>query len=241
MSRRIVLDTETTGLDPAQGHRIIEIAAVVINDRKITDQYFHCYLNPERAVDAGAFAVHGLSDTFLADKPVFSEIIQEFLKFVANDELIIHNAPFDLGFIQAEFDRLGYGIKFSKRANVTDTLQLARKKHPGQKNNLDALCKRYGVDNRHRELHGALLDARILAQVYLAMTGGQGNLFSDLGEDTTQRVEHKMTEQTLHQASSLHHSIVQHANANEIAEHLRYLEMMKKVNPSVLFSEFEEV
>lgn len=177
MSRQIVLDTETTGLEPAQGHRIIEIGCVELVNRKLTGKHFHYYINPERLVDEGAYAVHGISDDFLADKPVFAAIAEDFLSFIEGAELIIHNAPFDVGFINAEFNRHGKGFKtVADYCTVLDTLAMARYKHPGQKNNLDALCKRYDVDNSKRDLHGALLDAQILADVYLAMTGGQASL-----------------------------------------------------------------
>lgn len=172
--RQIVLDTETTGLETSQGHRIIEIGCVELFNRRLTGRHYHQYINPEREVDVGAFQVHGISNEMLADKPTFAQIAPAFIEFVGDAELIIHNAAFDIGFINAEFSRLvpkqGY---IETRCSVIDTLLLARAKHPGQKNNLDALCKRYGVDNSQRELHGALLDAEILADVYLLMTGGQ--------------------------------------------------------------------
>ncbi|WP_020408873.1 DNA polymerase III subunit epsilon [Hahella ganghwensis] len=172
--RQIVLDTETTGLEPSQGHRIIEIGCVEIVDRKLTGNHYHVYIRPDREVDVEAFEVHGISNEFLADKPRFAQIADEFLNFIKGAELVIHNAAFDVGFIDHEFAMLGsqYG-KTSDHCGVVDTLLMARKKHPGQKNNLDALCKRYMIDNSHRELHGALLDSEILAEVYLAMTGGQ--------------------------------------------------------------------
>lgn len=172
--RQIVLDTETTGLETSQGHRIIEIGCVELVNRRLTGRHYHQYINPEREVDAGAQAVHGISNAMLADKPVFARIIDEFLQFIGDAELIIHNAAFDIGFLNYEINMLrpGFG-SIADRCHVIDTLLMARAKHPGQKNNLDALCKRYGVDNSQRELHGALLDAEILADVYLLMTGGQ--------------------------------------------------------------------
>lgn len=178
--RQIVLDTETTGLDPAQGHRIIEIGCVELVNRRLTDNRYHVYLNPEREIDQGAVDVHGIDNDFLADKPKFADIADDFLAFVKDSEVIIHNAPFDVGFINAELGRLGsdYG-RLEDHCRVFDTLTLARRKHPGQRNSLDALCKRYQIDNSHRELHGALLDAEILAAVYLAMTGGQVTLGLD--------------------------------------------------------------
>lgn len=174
--RFVVLDTETTGIDPKQGHRIIEIGCVEMIGRKLTNRHFHVYINPERPVEIEAFNVHGISDEFLSDKPLFREVAQDFLDFIQGAELIIHNAPFDVGFMDNEFSMLGSMPKTSDVCTVFDTLQFARKKHPGQKNNLDALCRRYGIDNSHRELHGALLDAEILADVYLLMTGGQTSL-----------------------------------------------------------------
>lgn len=172
--RQIVLDTETTGLETSQGHRIIEIGCVELINRRLTGRHYHQYINPEREVDAGAQAVHGISSAMLEDKPVFARIADEFLQFVGDAELIIHNAAFDIGFIDYELNMLrpGFG-SITSHCHVVDTLLMARAKHPGQKNNLDALCKRYGVDNSQRELHGALLDAEILADVYLLMTGGQ--------------------------------------------------------------------
>ncbi len=172
--RQIVLDTETTGLEPKQGHRIIEIGCVEIINRRKTNKHYHQYINPDREIDEGAYNVHGISNEFLADKPRFKDIAQEFVNFIRDSELIIHNAPFDVGFIDHELRKLG--IKWGKIEHfctVTDTLTMAREKHPGQKNNLDALCKRYEIDNSKRDLHGALLDAQILLDVYLAMTGGQ--------------------------------------------------------------------
>ena len=180
--RQVVLDTETTGLDWTQGHRIIEIGCVEILDRRISKSYFHTYINPNRAIDVGAQQVHGISAEFLADKPVFSKIADEFLSYVADAELIIHNAPFDIGFLDAEFDILDKNSSsIEAKCTVFDTLTFAREKHPGQRNSLDALCKRYNVDNQNRVVHGALLDANLLAEVYLAMTGGQTAL--ELQED----------------------------------------------------------
>ncbi len=175
--RQIVLDTETTGLEPAQGHRIIELGCVELVNRKHTGRHLHLYLNPEREVDAGALEVHGITNEFLADKPLFAAIVDSFIDFVKGAELIIHNASFDIGFLNHELARLDRGYaSMTEYCSVLDTLALARKKHPGQKNNLDALCKRYEVDNSQRELHGALKDAEILADVYLMMTGGQSTL-----------------------------------------------------------------
>lgn len=175
--RQIVLDTETTGLEPSQGHRIIEIGCVELVNRKLTGRHYHQYIKPERDIDEGAMEVHGITNEYLADKPVFKDIADEFMAFVDGAELVIHNAPFDVGFLNHEFNLLGLGATIiNERCKILDTLALARNKHPGQKNNLDALCKRYGADNSARDLHGALLDAEILADVYLLMTGGQTNL-----------------------------------------------------------------
>jgi DNA polymerase III subunit epsilon len=175
--RQIVLDTETTGLEASLGHRIIEIGCVELVNRRLTGKHFHQYLNPERDVDEGAFRVHGISSDMLLDKPKFTEVAAEFIAFVGDADLIIHNAAFDIGFLNAELARLAPAPAYMEtRSKIIDTLLLARAKHPGQKNNLDALCKRYGVDNSQRNLHGALLDAEILADVYLLMTGGQTSL-----------------------------------------------------------------
>jgi DNA polymerase-3 subunit epsilon len=175
--RQIVLDTETTGLETSQDHRIIEIGCVELVNRKLTGKHYHQYINPQRKVDEGAMQVHGITDEFLEDKPLFENIVDEFLAFVGDAELVIHNAPFDVGFINHEFSKLAkYPKSIAGLCSIIDTLAVARNKHPGQRNNLDALCKRYAVDNSQRDLHGALLDAEILADVYLIMTGGQVNL-----------------------------------------------------------------
>jgi DNA polymerase-3 subunit epsilon len=178
--RQIVLDTETTGLDPAAGHRVIEIGCVELVHRRGTGRNFHRYVNPERAVDPGALAVHGIEQSFLATQPVFAAIAAEFVEFVRGAELVIHNADFDVGFINHEFRRIdGLPGDIRDICEVRDTLSLARRMHPGQRNSLDALARRYSIDNSMRELHGALLDAQILADVYLAMTGGQASLSLD--------------------------------------------------------------
>lgn len=186
--RQVVLDTETTGLEPSGGHRIIEIGCVEIDNRRLTGRHYHQYIQPDRHVDEGAFEVHGISNEFLADKPRFGEILPEFLDFVRDAELIIHNAPFDVGFINHELRLDGADIhRIEDICTITDTLAMARRLHPGQKNNLDALCRRYEIDNSHRELHGALLDAEILADLYLIMTGGQGSLFGESRESSAQQ------------------------------------------------------
>lgn len=178
MDRQVVLDTETTGLSPAKGHRVIEIGCVEIVKRVETGRHFHVYLNPQRAVDEAAFNVHGLSDDFLLDKPFFVDVVGDFLNFIAGAELVIHNAPFDVGFLDHELSLLAesHGC-IADHCSVLDSLVMARHKHPGQANSLDALCRRYQVDGSERSLHGALLDSQLLAQVYLRMTGGQKQLF----------------------------------------------------------------
>jgi DNA polymerase-3 subunit epsilon len=178
--RQVMLDTETTGLEWRQGERVIEIACVEMVSRKLTGRHFHCYLNPGRAIGAGAQAVHGLTDEFLADKPKFAAIADELLEFVRDAELIIHNAPFDVGFLDNELALVGKESLKTGCESITDTLKMARELRPGKKNNLDALCSEFGVDNSNRQLHGALLDAELLAEVYLAMTRGQESLMMDL-------------------------------------------------------------
>ena len=182
--RQIVLDTETTGLEVEQQHRVIEIGCVELFNRRLTGRSFHRYLNPERDIDEGTQQVHGLSRDRLANEPTFAQIKPEFLEFVRDAEIIIHNAPFDIAFLNSEFGRLDGVGKITDFCGVLDTLALARQMHPGQRNSLDALCKRYSVDNSHREYHGALLDARILAEVYLAMTGGQAKFTLSEESDT---------------------------------------------------------
>ena len=181
--RQIFLDTETTGLNPRTGDRVIEIGCVELVNRQLTGNNFHRYINPERESDPGALAVHGLTSDFLSDKPKFSSVIAELCAFVTNAEIIIHNAPFDVGFLDVEFEKLGYP-SFKEHVNkISDTLQQAKELYPGKRNSLDALCERYGISNAHRTLHGALLDAELLAEVYLAMTRGQDSLTMDLGGD----------------------------------------------------------
>lgn len=185
--RQIVLDTETTGLDPAEGHRIIEIGCVELINRRPTGNNYHQYVRPEREIDEGALDVHGISNELLADKPLFRDVAQDFLKYVKGAQLVIHNAPFDVGFLNHEFGLMAADqlegatttIKVEDHCLIEDTLQLARRLHPGQKNDLDSLCKRYSIDNTQRTFHGALLDAEILADAYLAMTGGQTALFEE--------------------------------------------------------------
>lgn len=186
--RQVVLDTETTGLSPEEGHRIIEVGCVELVDRKLTGNHFHEYIQPQRDIEAAAFAVHGISEDFLADKPVFVDISASLISFIEGAELIIHNAPFDVGFLDSEFSRLDLGV-ISDRCGILDTLSFAKKKHPGQQNSLNALCKRYDISLSERTLHGALLDAELLAAVYLAMTGGQTSLFGGMFSDEASHQE----------------------------------------------------
>ncbi len=179
--RQVILDTETTGMNlnggpHYLGHRIIEIGCVEVINRRLTGNHYHVYIKPDRLVDEEAIRVHGITDAFLADKPPFSAIADEFIQFIRGADLVIHNAPFDVGFMDYEFDKLGLGLKTADICSVTDTLVMARRLFPGKRNSLDALCSRYDIDNSHRTLHGALLDAEILADVYLMMTGGQTRL-----------------------------------------------------------------
>jgi len=221
--RQIILDTETTGLSPALGHRIIEVAAVEMVNRRLTGNHYHCYLNPEREIDAGAQQVHGISLEFLQDKPKFAEVSQEFLTFIDSGELVIHNAPFDVGFLDHELSLLSLEPVQSYCAGVIDTLKLAKELHPGQKNNLDALCKRYAVDNSNRTLHGALLDAELLAEVYLAMTRGQESLMIDMAPPT----------QTISAEASLTPSLplpVVYASAEELEAHVALLADIDKAS-----------
>lgn len=228
--RQIVLDTETTGLFPEEGHRVIEIGCVELVDRMLTGQRFHVYLNPQREVDAGAAEVHGLTNAFLADKPVFADIATDFLAFVGGAELIIHNAPFDVGFIDHELRLANRDTSGMLRDHcaITDTLALAKKKHPGQRNSLDALCKRYQVDNSHRDLHGALLDAEILAQVYLLMTGGQVSLGLDV-DPATLHVSSQMTDSPRRAGSGRSLKIV-HCTPAEEAAHEARLDALDKAS-----------
>lgn len=236
--RQIVLDTETTGLEPAAGHRIIEIGCVEVVNRRITGNNLHLYINPEREIDEGAMEVHGITLEFLADKPVFAQVAEEFVNFIDGAELVIHNAPFDVGFINHELKLLGarWGT-VEQRCLVLDTLRLAREMHPGQKNSLDALCRRYDVDNGHRELHGALLDSEILADVYLAMTGGQTNLSlggQDSGGDQRQA-------EAIRRLSADRPSLrVVSADGDDLQRHLDKLRSMAEQNGQPTLWETEE-
>ncbi|MDP1931332.1 MAG: DNA polymerase III subunit epsilon [Gammaproteobacteria bacterium] len=222
--RQIVLDTETTGLDPAQGHRVIEIGCVEIENRRLTGRHFHCYLNPDREIDEGAVQVHGITTAFLADKPRFPQIVEDFLRFVAGAELVIHNAPFDLGFLNSELQLVGNYPAIETQCTVTDTLVMARKKHPGQRNSLDALCKRYEVDNSQRDLHGALLDAEILADVYLLMTGGQTNLLLGSEENVVEKRDNPIRKLNVKRGLL----VTQQLDDEEAAAHQRLLERINK-------------
>jgi DNA polymerase-3 subunit epsilon len=220
--RQIVLDTETTGLDPRSGHRIIEVACIEMVNRRFTGHHLHKYINPEREIDEGAQAVHGISLEFLADKPKFADIADEFLEFINGAELIIHNAPFDIGFLNAELDRLGRVPVGTICNGVIDTLRMAKDLHPGKRNSLDALCERYEIDNSSRTLHGALLDTELLADVFLAMTRGQNSLMIEpdaaprpnIGADGLVRQRKPLT--------------VRRASEEELAEHERVLKAIDK-------------
>ncbi|OGT56451.1 MAG: DNA polymerase III subunit epsilon [Gammaproteobacteria bacterium RIFCSPHIGHO2_12_FULL_43_28] len=226
--RQIVLDTETTGIRVEDGHKIIEIGCLELIDRKLTGRKYHQYINPEREVEAGALAVHGITNEFLSDKPVFKLIDEALMAFIDDAELIIHNAPFDLSFLNAELKLARRGWKtMTDYCNVIDTLKLARQLHAGQRNSLDALCKRYGVDNSKREYHGALLDAYLLANVYLAMTGGQGSFFDELND--TDKMANKSTKAKTAIMRSYDLTVVM-ATEEEMGAHDQYLAKMKERN-----------
>jgi DNA polymerase-3 subunit epsilon len=220
--RQIVLDTETTGLNPRSGDRIIEIGCIEIVNRRLTGNNYHRYINPERDSEEGALAVHGLTTEFLSDKPKFAEIVDELRDYVRGAEIIIHNAPFDLAFLDAEFDRLGLPAFRAHVADVTDTLVQAKEMHPGKRNSLDALCDRYGISNAHRTLHGALLDAELLAEVYLAMTRGQNSLTIDLA------VPEAAQSEGMAAAGPLGDIVVLAALEEEVAEHEALLDKLDK-------------
>ncbi|HAT1773450.1 TPA: DNA polymerase III subunit epsilon [Legionella pneumophila] len=222
--RQIILDTETTGIGPEQGHRVIEIGCIELIDRKLTGNHFHVYLNPQREVDEGAFRVHGISTEFLQDKPLFQDIVTEFLQFVEGSELIIHNAPFDVGFLNSELNHVKWNKTLEDYCQILDTLVLAREKHPGQRNSLDALCKRYEIDHFNRELHGALLDAEILAYVYLAMTGGQSSLFTEVESS----LNHSKIKTQEIKPLSLKNPVIMNANEAELIQHQSFIEFISK-------------
>lgn len=219
--RQVFLDTETTGLYPAQGHRIIEIAAVEAINRRVTDNHFHVYLNPDREIDAAAQEVHGITLDFLQDKPRFADIVNEFLEFVADAELVIHNAPFDVGFLNSELGKIDRENLEKTSGNIIDTLKMAKDMRPGQRNNLDALCRHYGIDNSKRTLHGALLDAELLAEVYMAMTRGQDSLMIDMLEELA-------PEQTLGEEAQVRNLKVFQASSEELEFHDNYLNSLNK-------------
>ena len=225
--RQIFLDTETTGLEHKQGHRIIEIAGVEMRNRRLTNRHFYSYLNPEREIDTGALAVHGISREFLLDKPRFGDIAAEFLDFVRGAELVIHNAAFDVGFLNAELALLDMAPVDTVCHAICDTLRMAKELYPGKKNNLNALCERYGVDNSHRTLHGALLDAEILAEVYLAMTRGQESLIIDLGDDHSSGIEAARRTSCSSQART---QIVRRASPDELVEHEQVLAAVEQAS-----------
>ena len=230
--RQIILDTETTGLETSDGHRIIEIGCVELVDRRLSHKHFHQYLNPEREIEDGAMEVHGISNEFLLDKPLFADIADEFLGFIEGAELIIHNAPFDIGFLDYELFLLGRQERMSDHCTVLDTLEMARDLHPGQRNSLDALCKRYEVDNSSRTLHGALLDAEILADVYLLMTGGQ----SDLGLSFTASNDADVDHGSLEMAERPELFVLE-ANEQELSAHEARLKQIAENNGDCIWKD----
>lgn len=233
--RQIILDTETTGIEPSQGHRIIEIGCVEMQNRKLTGKTYHRYINPRREVEQEAIEVHGITNEFLDDKPFFEDIAHEFQEFIKDSELIIHNAPFDVGFINHEFGLCNIQpAKVEDICTVLDTLVLARQLHPGQKNSLDALCRRYGIDNSHRELHGALLDSEILSDVYLFMTGGQTSLVLAQGDgsDTATPVTPVKP--------GLYNLVVAKASEDELFEHERMLDRIDSKSGGSLWRSLQQ-
>lgn len=231
VNRQVVLDTETTGLNPKEGHRIIEIGCVEMINRRLTNNRFHVYINPDRVIDDGAIEVHGITNEFLLDKPRFADIVEDYIEFTQGAELVIHNAPFDVGFLDHELSLLdGEQRRVETLSSVFDTLTYARKKHPGARNTLDALCKRYGIDNSHRELHGALLDAEILADVYLLMTGGQSSLLEeDNGGDNESR------QQIIRLSADRPRLKVIQCNEDELKAHEAHLQLLEKVSGACLW------
>ena len=220
--RQVFLDTETTGLDPNQGHRVIEIAAVEINNRQLSENQFHIYVNPERDIDAAAQEVHGITLEFLKDKSFFQDIAEDFLNFIQDSELIIHNAPFDIGFLNMELGRIGLSKIEDHIEKITDSLVMARELRPGQRNNLDALCKAYRVDNSKRSQHGALLDAQLLSEVYLGMTRGQEDIAINFSEDEKKLHLYRVDQNKLK---------VIHANDEDLQSHEAYLDKIQAKTP----------
>jgi len=218
--RQVFLDTETTGLDPNQGHRIIEIAAVEFNNRQSTNKKYHSYINPDRDIDAAAEEVHGLSLEFLQDKPLFQDVAKDFLNFIQGAELIIHNAPFDVGFINAELGRLGLSKLEDNEVHITDSLQFAKDLRPGQRNSLDALCRAYNIDNSERTLHGALLDAQLLGEVFIAMTRGQEAISMAFVEENSTLTKKDIDFSNLK---------VIKANLEELKKHQDFMEKIKSI------------
>ncbi len=233
--RQIILDTETTGIDPRQGHRIIEIGCVEMVNRKLTGNHFHVYINPDREVEQEAIEVHGITNEFLADKPKFKQVCSGFVDFIKGAQLVIHNAPFDVGFMDHEFKLFNpfEPLKTAEFCTVLDTLVLARELHPGQKNNLDALCKRYGIDNSHRELHGALLDSEILADVYLLMTGGQTDL--NLSGQKNKNKDDKTPDEIIRLDSNRKAFKVIQASADELEQHEARLQLIEDSSGSCMW------
>lgn len=237
ITRQIVLDTETTGMNQLgvhyEGHKIIEIGAVEVINRRLTGNNFHIYLKPDRLVDPEAFGVHGIADEFLLDKPTFADVADEFLDYIRGAELVIHNASFDIGFMDYEFSKLNRGIpKTETFCKITDSLALARKMFPGKRNSLDALCSRYEIDNSKRTLHGALLDSQILADVFLLMTGGQTSMAFSMEGDTQQQQDATGIQRVIRQASTLR---VVFASEDEVNEHEKRLDLVQKKGGSCLW------
>ena len=230
--RQVVLDTETTGIGAEKGHRIIEIGCVELIDRKLTGRHYHQYINPQRPSDEEAIGVHGITDEFLADKPLYGQVAQSFYEFIEGAELVIHNAPFDVGFMDAEFRRINFPMT-NTFCTVLDTLVMARDMHPGQRNSLDALCKRYGIDNSHRELHGALLGAEILSDVYLMMTGGQTDLMFMAGNDSDELSAEDILKQ-LDVVDSTSLNVIK-ATVDEITAHNEILDILDKKSDGAIW------
>ena len=231
--RQVVLDTETTGIGAEKGHRIIEIGCVELIDRKLTGRHYHQYVNPQRPSDEEAIGVHGITDEFLADKPVYGQVAQAFYDFIEGAELVIHNAPFDVGFMDAEFRRINMPMT-NTFCTVLDTLVMARDMRPGQRNSLDALCRSYGIDNSHRELHGALLDAEILADVYLMMTGGQTDLMLMAESADETGAEMSISQEAIMQVDRRSLSVI-HATAGELSSHNDILDLLDKKSDGAIW------
>ena len=223
--RQLILDTETTGISPESGHRVIEIGVVEIVDRRLTGNDYQTYLNPERKIDPVSIPIHGITDDFVSDKPKFSEVISEFIDYIEGSEVIMHNAPFDSSFINKELELLGYKDRLEDLCEITDSLTIAREKHPGQRNSLDALINRYEVDGSSRDLHGALIDAKLLARVYLLMTGGQVGFFSN--DDKDDKGIHSSTERFDYSDRKVIHAA---PNKNQKEAHKIYLEKLSKAS-----------